>query len=261
MYEISNLEHSSNILNLIVCDKNNIVITELDIKIYQQLYKQNYNLDINKSNSLKDLVLIYNLINNLESNNPEFLKKVDSEILMRLGQNSFENDGIKNFLRFSRIRDEFVINYFQNKLEIIELINLFKDLGSLELPISNNDCLIINEIVDLRDNENFVENFYDNLKNNTQNFQIMINNIEYKVCINELIYRNIEDLIVECIQIQTAKEFEKFVYEKSENEKLVFLGDLDSINIELVIKSFDFLKHKVKYILICNKRFSQKYSF
>ena len=199
----------------IIYDKNNIVITEFDIKIYQQLYKQNYNSDINKSNSLKDLVLINNLIKNLETNNPEFLNKVDSEILKRLGQNSFENDGIKNFLRFSRIRDEFVINYFQNKLEIIELINLFKDLGSLELPISNNDCLIINEIVDLQNNENFVENFYDNLKNNTQNFQIMINNIEYKVCINEQVYRNIENLIVEYIQIQTAEEFEKFVYEKS----------------------------------------------
>ena len=199
----------------IIYDKNNIVITEFDIEIYQQLYKQNYNLDINKSNSLKDLVLIYNLINNLESNNPEFLNKVDSEILMRLGQNSFENDGIKNFLRFSRIRDEFIINYFQNKLELIELINLFKDLGSLELPISNNDCLIINEIVDLKDNEEFVENFFNNLKNNTQNFQIMFNNIEYKVCINELKYRDIENLIVEYIQIQTAEEFEKFVYEKS----------------------------------------------
>jgi hypothetical protein len=199
----------------IIYDKNNIIITEHDIKIYQQLYKQNYNLDINKSNSLKDLVLIYNLINNLESNNPEFLNKVDSEILMRLGQNSFENDGIKNFLRFSRIRDEFIINYFQNKLELIELINLFKDLGSLELPISNNDCLIINEIVDLKDNEKFVENFFNNLKNNTQNFKVMINNIEYKVCINELKYRNIENLIVEYIQIQTAEQFEKFVYEKS----------------------------------------------
>ena len=199
----------------IIYDKNNIVITEFDIEIYQQLYKQNYNLDINKSNSLKDLVLIYNLINNLESNNPEFLNKVDSEILIRLGQNSFENDGIKNFLRFSRIRDEFIINYFQNKLELIELINLFKNLDSLELPISNNDCLIINDIVDLKDNEKFVENFFKNLKNNNQNFQIMVGNIEYKVCIDELKYRNIENLIVEYIQIQTAEEFEKFVYEKS----------------------------------------------
>ena len=43
----------------IIYDKNNIIITEFDIKIYQQLYKQNYNLDINNnSNSLKDLVLI-----------------------------------------------------------------------------------------------------------------------------------------------------------------------------------------------------------
>ena len=199
----------------IIYNKNNIVITEFDIEIYQQLYKQNYNLDINKSNSLKDLVLIYNLINNLESNNPEFLNKVDSEILIRLGQNSFENDGIKNFLRFSRIRDEFIINYFQNKLELIELINLFKNLDSLELPISNNDCLIINDIVDLKDNEKFVENFFKNLKNNNQNFQIMISNIEYKVCIDELKYRNIENLIVEYIQIQTAEEFEKFVYDKT----------------------------------------------
>ena len=36
-------------------------------------------------------------------------------------------------------------------------------------------------------------------------------------------------------------------------KKYIFLGDLDSINIELIIKSFDFLKNKVKYILICNK--------
>ena len=37
-------------------------------------------------------------------------------------------------------------------------------------------------------------------------------------------------------------------------KKLVFLGDTDSINIELVIKSFSFLKNKVHYILICNKK-------
>ena len=40
--------------------------------------------------------------------------------------------------------------------------------------------------------------------------------------------------------------------QKNKN-KLIFLGDLESINIELVIKSFNFLKYKVRYILICNK--------
>ena len=35
-------------------------------------------------------------------------------------------------------------------------------------------------------------------------------------------------------------------------KKLIFLGDTNSINIELIIKSFDLLKNKVHYILICN---------
>ncbi len=35
-------------------------------------------------------------------------------------------------------------------------------------------------------------------------------------------------------------------------KKYIFLGDLDSINIELIIKSFEFLKSKVEYIIICN---------
>ena len=35
--------------------------------------------------------------------------------------------------------------------------------------------------------------------------------------------------------------------------KYIFLGDVESINIEIIIKSFEFLKNKVNYILICNK--------
>ena len=33
-----------------------------------------------------------------------------------------------------------------------------------------------------------------------------------------------------------------------DNKKYVFLGDLESINIELVIKSFDYLKYKVNIL-------------
>tara|TARA_X000000950_G_scaffold119595_1_gene149840 strand:- start:326 stop:1243 length:918 start_codon:yes stop_codon:yes gene_type:complete len=36
--------------------------------------------------------------------------------------------------------------------------------------------------------------------------------------------------------------------------KYIFLGEIDSINIELIIKSFNFLRNKVNYILICNKK-------
>ena len=55
------------------------------------------------------------------------------------------------------------------------------------------------------------------MKNNTQDFQITINKVKYKVCINELSFKTIEKLIVEYIQIQTADDFEKFVYDKAKS--------------------------------------------
>ena len=53
------------------------------------------------------------------------------------------------------------------------------------------------------------------LKN--QDFTVTINKNEYKVCIDEKIFKNIEKLIVDYIQMQTKDEFEKFVYEKTYN--------------------------------------------
>ena len=36
-------------------------------------------------------------------------------------------------------------------------------------------------------------------------------------------------------------------------KKFILLGEIDSINIELIINSFSFVKHKVYYVLLCNK--------
>ena len=42
-------------------------------------------------------------------------------------------------------------------------------------------------------------------------------------------------------------------------EKLVFLGDINSINIELIYKSHKFLKNKVRFLLIGNIKDLSKY--
>ena len=36
-------------------------------------------------------------------------------------------------------------------------------------------------------------------------------------------------------------------------KKFVLLGEVDSINIELIIKSLGIVKNKIQYILICNR--------
>ena len=42
-------------------------------------------------------------------------------------------------------------------------------------------------------------------------------------------------------------------------KKFVFLGDLDSINLELIHNSHKYLKNKVKYILLGNIKDASKY--
>lgn len=50
-----------------------------------------------------------------------------------------------------------------------------------------------------------------------------------------------------------------YMKNKINNNKLIFLGDTDSINIEIILKSHNFLKNKINYIIICNKKDFEKY--
>ena len=199
----------------ILYEKDNLIITDIDVEIYKQLYKNSYGADINNTNTLKDLILIKKVMKDLNNNNPKFINKIDNEISRQYGSESLEDTNLKEFLRFAKIRDEFIINYFQNKLEVSEIINLFNSLEKLNLPISDNDCLIINEVVDLKNNEEFAENLFLNLKNNSNEFTLIINKKEYKVCIDEVAFKSIENLVIKYIQNQTNDEFKKFVYGKT----------------------------------------------
>ena len=97
----------------VIYEKNNKIITDLDIKIYKQLYKENYGSDLNDMNALKDLILIKGVIDDLIKKNPKFIERIDNEILNQFGAKPLENENIKEFIRFSKIRDEFIINYFR----------------------------------------------------------------------------------------------------------------------------------------------------
>ena len=208
---------SINLSANILYEKNDLIITDIDVNFYTQLYRDSYGTNINKSNSLKDLILIKNVIRDLINNNREFINKIDEQILAQYGKESFENPYIKEFLRFSKIRDEFIVNYFNNELDIIEIKKLFESLDHLNLPISDNNCLIINEVIDLKENEEFINNLFFNLKNNFNEFNITINNKKYRVCIDELKFKTIENLIIQHIQSQTNEEFTEFVYGKTKN--------------------------------------------
>ena len=198
-------------------DKNELIIIDIELNIYKDLYLKNYKYEIQDSNGLKDLVLLNNVIKDLKKNNIDFINKIDKEIISMFGENIVNNEIVLNFYRFSKVRDEFIYNYFRNNLNVDEIANIFKDLKVLNLPISENNCLVIKDIVDLKNNREFIESFFYNLRNNTNDYKVKIGNLFFNVCIDETSYYKIEQLIVSYIRIQTEKEFENFIYEKTKN--------------------------------------------
>ena len=201
----------------VIYKKNNIVITNIDIEVYIDLYKSNYGYEINQDNALKDLVLIKNLIENLKKNNNKFIEKIDDEILKSYGEELQSNENFLEFARFSKIRDEFTKEYFQNRLKLEELERLFSKLNSLELPISQNNCLIIEKILDFKDNKEFIDSLFYNLKNNKRDFYFFENGKKYEICLDDKKLWSIERIIINYIQSKTKDEFEAFVYANSKN--------------------------------------------
>lgn len=209
--------YSNNIHSKILYDKDDLIITSIDINAYMTFYENTYGVKINTNVALKDLVLINNLIKNLERDNKEFLKQIDDAISIQYQNINYNDNNLINFLRFSKIRNEFIIDYFRNVLSSEEIENIFSKLDKLSLPLSNNNCLIIEKVVDLKSNKNFIENFFNNLRNNTNNFEIIFDGKKYNVCIDKENFRYIEQLIVNYIQNKTEKDFEYFVYDKTRN--------------------------------------------
>ena len=211
------VSYSLNSQGDIIYKKNDTIITSIDLETYKKLYKEYYGLKLENNNALKNLVLINNFIKSLEINNKEFLNQIDTAILNDYKNISFESLIVKNFFRFLKIRNEFTINYFQNELDVKEIEIIFSELENLNLPISKNDCIIIEQLVDLKKNNYFIEDFFNNIKANTNNFSVLINNEIYRVCIDEKKFRSIEQLIVNYINIKTKDDFEYFVYGKTKN--------------------------------------------
>ena len=91
---------------------------------------------------------------------------------------------------------------------------VFRGFTDLRLPISKNDCLTIIDVIDLKNNDDFIKNFYKNLKNNQKEYQVKFKDTFYKVCINQKSFSIIEKQLVSYIDSKIDKNFNKFVYGK-----------------------------------------------
>ena len=214
---ISFFIHSNNLDAKILYDKSGIIITDLDLNNYINLSSQINQINLDKNKAIKNLVLQKKIIKDLELNNIQYLARIDQQILMEFGQDNFNNVFIRDFIRFKKLKDEFIFEYYNNNLDFIEFKNILESLVELKLPISNNNCLTILDFIDLKNNMSFQKNYYKNLKDKTSDYKVEINDQLFQVCINNQIFIEIDKIIVKYIEMQIEDSFKSLIYGKNIN--------------------------------------------
>ena len=196
----------------VIYDKNNIIISELDLVIYKKFHNERYNVEISNTKALKDLVMIKNLVISLEINNPDFIKTIDRDISMELGINSTKSKIHLDIIRYFKTKNYFIINYLNNNFKLNELEEVFNKFNKLELPLSDNNCLTMTDLVDLKNNNEFYEIFFNNLNKENKIHEISIDGKLMSVCLNQRNYQIIQEEIFKYIESKIQKDFDKFFY-------------------------------------------------
>ena len=203
-----------NLYSTIIYDKNNVIISEIDLNYYNQLYFENYGKTLNESTAIKNIVIIKKLIRNFKKSNPYFLQKIDENLIEEYGRENMDIEMVKDFLRYFKINNEFIFEYYNTKFDITDLKILLNSFDKIELPISKNNCLTILKIYDFKENDVFINNFYENLRRQNKKYDVKIGNEKYDVCIDSRTYKIFEQNILNYINLKTKDDFKRFVYDQ-----------------------------------------------
>ena len=206
---ISNISYSN-----IIYDKNGILITNNEVEKYLDIYENNNQLKISKNKAIKNIALMKKTIDFLLKNNSEFMYILDQNIEIEFGNKILNEKVLLDYIRFQKIRNEFISEYFQNSFNIQDFEIIISNLGNLKLPISKNKCLTIEKIHKFDNDKNFLNSLYNILKNRKKEFEILINNQLYDVCISDQLFNDLENIIIKFIENKTEDDFNKFIYEK-----------------------------------------------
>ena len=207
----------SNVQNVnanIIYSKDSLLITENELKSFINIYQDVKDIKLSKSIAIKKLILQKKTLKRLLKNQESFLKELDKNIQLEFGENAIKDKNFRDFIRYSKIRNEFIINYFNNTFSQKDLELALRELNDLTFPLSKNGCMTIVEKKELSKNKLFIENLYLKFKENVSNIDIIINDQNYSVCLSQKDLKKIENAIVKIIENKTEIEFKTFIYAK-----------------------------------------------
>ena len=200
----------SNSFASILFEKDDIIVTEFDIKIYQNSSSLQIS-GLNNNQLIKEIFLIKKTISLLKNNKPEFINAVDQ--LLNIHTISEENF-IMDIKRYNFIKNDLIKDYYQNRLTLNDISLAIKNLGNYKLPLSLNNCITIDSIIDIKNIANFDELYFNNIKNPKQELFYMTDSKKYKICLNQSIVSGLENELIKIISQITESDLKSFIYEK-----------------------------------------------
>lgn len=205
---------NNKVIGNVIYDKNDIFITEIEFNKFKRIYIEQKELELTDEAIIKNIVLIKKTIQNLTKRNPVIIKQIDKVIIKEIGEIEFQDETVRDFFRFLKIRNEFMYEYYQNDFDITDLKKVFRKFENINMPISQNKCLTIDKIINVNDNEQFLNSFFKNFKTKNGDYKIIHNGKTYNICINENDFKIIESEIIKHIELITESDFNEFIYAK-----------------------------------------------
>ena len=197
----------------IIYDKENLLITSIELEDFIQIYSNNGIEILNKNDALKKYIFIKKILKKLKKNNPNLVKQIDTEINNQFGDLNEIQSNRLDILRYQKIFSIYKKEYFDNEFLKSDLKKIFLEMNSLELPLSINNCNTIDRIFDFRDNNQFVDLFFKNIKQNLNIYEINLDNTTYTICMNIETFQKLEVLIVNYLDKQIDLKLKKYNYE------------------------------------------------
>lgn len=215
-----------NIFADVIYEKDEVIITSYELQLFKDLYFNQFNETVEDFIAIKKIVIQKKVISSLNKKNSQFLSEIDKNLDINLSNEYYNNPFIKDFLRISVIKNNFISQYFINNFSIEDIKLVLNDKEELKFSISSNQCLTIDKYLNLNKNESFHESLFENIKNKTNNYRVLINELEYSVCIIEKEFRYLERQLIKYFEKSTEKEFNELIYGLINWKKNMFLLEM-----------------------------------
>lgn len=202
---------STNLYSKILLEKNEIIITNYDLEIFLNNKYTNISQNTNQTQALKKIYLIKKTLNKIREKNPIYMSSLDKELKL-------DNKQTKNFsdeiLRYSKITENLVKDYLINNLKLEDITLAISQSDEILVSLSSNKCFTISELINIKEIENFDQQYYEKIKDPNYYLTYEFNSNNYEICLDNNVNKKIEINLLSNIEKKIEKDLYKYIYEK-----------------------------------------------